>query len=203
MSEISFRAPPMKRSEIRHIAQKFRDLCQMSDTPYADVVRLLEADILRLVGFDWEVVGQEELVDEHGLTLLNERFVQIREDVYEGAIKGSGRDRMTIAHEMGHAILHSDVQLARMAPGAEKPKPFRCTEWQAKCFAGEFLVDIRQINNPITSHQIAQEFGVSHQAALVQLGTFTREGTITCSNGWYYKSNKAQKFGGNQTTGPY
>lgn len=203
MSEVSFRAPPMKRSEIRHIAQQFRNICQISDKPYADVVRLLEADILRLVGFDWEIVGQEELVDEHGLTLLNEKFVLIREDVYEGAINGSGRDRMTIAHEMGHAILHSDVQLARMSPDAAKPKPFQCPEWQAKCFAGEFLVDVRQIKGPVSLYTIAQEFGVSEQAAEVQLRTFVREGVISYANGQYHKTNKAQNFGGNQSSGLY
>jgi len=192
MSEVSFRAPPLKRREIRQIAQKFRDICQISDRPYADVVRLLEADALGLVGFNWEVVSTEELADEHGLTLLNERFVQIREDVYEGALAGSGRDRMTIAHEMGHAILHSDVQLARMAPNAGKPEAFRCPEWQAKCFAGEFLIDLRQLEHPMSIFQVASEFGVSTQAAGVQLRTFIREGELEYTQGSYYRKRRTQ-----------
>ena len=35
-----------------------------------------------------------------------ENCIKIREDVYERAIKGYGRDRFTLAHELGHFLMH-------------------------------------------------------------------------------------------------
>ena len=44
----------------------------------------------------------------------------IREDVYERAIQGVPRDIFTIAHEIGHAILHDDIQEIALARNDEK-----------------------------------------------------------------------------------
>lgn len=64
-------------------------------------------------------------------------LIILREDVYEGAHEGNGRDRMTVAHEIGHLLMHKNIAFAR----AERVeiRAFESSEWQAKCFSGELL----------------------------------------------------------------
>lgn len=45
---------------------------------------------------------------KHGETIPSENRIRIREDVYERACNGYGRDRLTMAHELGHLLLHRD-----------------------------------------------------------------------------------------------
>jgi Zn-dependent peptidase ImmA (M78 family) len=46
-------------------------------------------------------------------------LIILREDVYEGAHAGNGRDRMTVAHEIGHLLMHKNIAFARAEPGVE------------------------------------------------------------------------------------
>ena len=73
---------------------------------------------------------------------------------------------MTIAHEVGHMVLHPGVSLARNYNISDL-KLFENSEWQADVFAGELLAPIRLIGN-MTAIQIIDECKVSRKAAEVQ-----------------------------------
>jgi IrrE N-terminal-like domain len=82
------------------------------------------------------------------------------------------RARSTLAHELGHAVLHQAEVLAgrhnpqiltmRRAP-REQLKPYRDSEWQAYAFAGSLLAPVRVLRSMPTADpfRLAQVFGVS------------------------------------------
>lgn len=166
--QICLKAPPLSRDDLKRITSKIRNTFQIN-SHYFPVDVALEFVHLLADGYRYEVVTIEDMGDNHGLTHYNDRLIQIREDVYDGACNGVGRDRMTIAHEIGHAILHTDSLRSARDFGAIKR--FEDPEWQAMAFAGHLLI-------PDTAIQIHDEAeltricGVSNDAARVAVNTF-------------------------------
>ena len=108
--------------------------------------------------------------NNHGLTNPDTGKVMIREDVYDRACRGKGRDRMTIAHELGHFLMHDGIVLGlARANEREKVPPYQDPEWQATAFAAEFLMDSDIIKN-MSPDEIEKECGVSYEAACYQRG---------------------------------
>lgn len=169
MAVSSFRAEPLSRREIREQAHSFRHMLGLDGEKYVDVLGLLE-NVLPILFHDFhtEVLPVSQMGSCHGLTLIDSNTIQIREDVYNGAYHGRGRDRFTIMHEVGHYLmLHNHaVGFARCDPGEDIPT-YCDPEWQANAFAGEFLMDSNIIRN-MSVEQIAEECGVSYQAARLQ-----------------------------------
>ena len=112
--------------------------------------------------------------NKHGETYPSKNLIRIREDVYLNAINGSGRDRLTIAHEIGHLLLHDDdnIALCRLEPN-EKLKAYEDPEWQANAFGGELLAPSYLIKG-LTNAKVQEKCGVSEDAANVQLRTLCR-----------------------------
>jgi Zn-dependent peptidase ImmA (M78 family) len=74
---------------------------------------------------------------------------------------------LTITHEFAHYLLHDEaIGLARVMEG-EKLKPYHDPEWQAKAFAGEFLIPAHLISN-LSIDEIVIKCGVSYEAARYQ-----------------------------------
>lgn len=109
--------------------------------------------------------------NKHGETYPSRNLIRIREDVYLGAVSGCGRDRLTIAHEIGHLLLHEDdcIALCKLAPN-EKLRPFEDPEWQANAFGGELLASTYLIKG-MSAADVSEKCGVSMDAAKVQLRT--------------------------------
>lgn len=115
MSAIVQAAVPMSRADIRSVATQLRRMTGTENIPWFPIVETLELVLDQVVpGFNYDIRTVNEMGDNHGLTDFHDKLIIIREDVYEGAINGSGRDRGTIAHELGHAILHGPERLARI-----------------------------------------------------------------------------------------
>lgn len=106
---------------------------------------------------------------KHGETYPSKNIMRIREDVYLRVAAGEGRDRLTIAHEVGHLFMHEDdsIALCRLAPD-EQLKPFEDPEWQADAFGGELLASSYLIKG-MTEREVQEKCGVSSSAAHVQL----------------------------------
>lgn len=66
---------------------------------------------------------------KHGETIPSENRIRIREDVYERACNGYGRDRLTMAHELGHLLLHR-VETITLAREDGDISPYKDPEWQ-------------------------------------------------------------------------
>ena len=123
-----------------------------------------------------DVVPKSDMPVEHGVTMPDQQIILIREDVYEGAANGRGRDRFTLAHELGHLILHTGVPLSR---SSLDHKPYEDSEWQANTFASELLMPVEASRRcyPNTS-ELAELCGVSSDAARVRFSVLLGEGLI-------------------------
>lgn len=161
-------AVPLSRMDIRRFAYSIRCSIKLADEPYFPIIPVLEFVIPKLYpGCTIEICSEEELGKFHGLTTPADNTIKIREDVYDGACKGKGRDRFTVAHEVGHFLLHtpSNISFARISDGEI---PTYCNpEWQASTFAGELLIPAHLMRDK-SVEQIAKLCGVTAAAAKVQ-----------------------------------
>lgn len=169
---MKYKVPPISNKEITHLTKQFRKILNCKPDEPIDIFWVLE-HAMRVIfekdGFDFEVKEQTTM-SEHAYTDPNTGKIFIREDIYERAYYGEGRDRFTIAHEIGHYILHANpriVKYPRIYPG-DNVMPYEDSEWQADAFAGEFLCPCQAIKG-MTPEQTANKYGVSIQAAKTQL----------------------------------
>lgn len=112
-----------------------------------------------------------ELVGDDARTVFDRRMVTIfvKASVHERARLGVGRDRMTLAHELGHAVMHPGAPKSRAAGATgttslSKTNAFESAEHQAKVFASAFLIH-DDVALKLTAREIAIEFLVSSAAA--------------------------------------
>lgn len=164
-----FIAEPASRLKLRKIANKIRNALNLQGDLYFDVARLLELICLIIPDTNYEIVPDDTFPPHiHGDTDIIKKEIRIKESVYDGAVNGNGRDRMTIAHEIGHLLLLGmfGIKLQRNFK-KDKLLPYRSPEWQAKCFAAELLIPA-DLTKDMTPKEITQKCGVSKAAANYQ-----------------------------------
>lgn len=163
-------AEPTSRKKLRQNARLIRAIEGSEENMYFDIVHFLEVTLPKIdPTFVFKVLPKSSMGDCHGLTFPDRNEIQIREDVYDRAIVGSGRDRMTMAHELGHLLHHEkqNISYARFDEN-EKVPAYRSPEWQADAFGGELLIPHHLMSGK-TPEQIADECKVSLDAATYQL----------------------------------
>lgn len=161
-------AEPMSRKEIRAISRFVRKLQKANTVLYFDIMDFLEHTLPRLYpGFTLSVGTKEEMGECHGLTFPDKNEIKLREDVYDGALNGNGRDRLTAAHELFHFLVHSKESVAFARIGSGKIPPYKNPEWQANAFGGELLVPY-DLAQDLTIDEIFEGCGVSYTAAEYQ-----------------------------------
>jgi len=144
--------------------------------PILQVVELMLPKVMPECSF--EVKEADEMGDNHGLTHPESNEMWIRSDVYEGALQGNGRDRFTIAHELGHLLLHSQPGMPRKMKPASSMKPYVNSEWQANSFAGALLIPTTFAVASRNPYEISEVCGVSVDAANVQLRVLNQMGLL-------------------------
>lgn len=161
-----FEVSPMSGVAIMKTARAVRKLSPEIIDRYGriDVVRLMEnSDIV------FSIVQDDELRTAYGLTKPDGGIV-LTESTYTGAAEGNGRDRFTLAHEIGHRILHChQMGMARKAGG--DVAVYRNSEWQANEFGGDLLAPYRELlfyENREPSFA-AEVFGVSPELVRVRM----------------------------------
>lgn len=173
MSGYSIKVPPSSRKSIREAAEITRLVLERvhgNGSLQLPIIEMLEFDLPRIdPEFSFEVWSEAKMQGNHGLTITTEKTIILREDVYERALNGHGRDRMTAAHELGHYILHSNIDIT-FARSEIDLKPYENSEWQANCFGGEILVPYskRGLLQGKSVQEIADLCGVSYEAAAYQ-----------------------------------
>lgn len=163
-------AAPLSRQQVRSIARFIRKLDGTENDLYFDIVRFIENKLPKLIPSFSLIVEEKSVLGEcHGLTYPDRDEIHIREDVYERALEGIGRDRLTMAHELFHLLQHEkqNISYARINSKREI-EAFRDPEWQADAFGGELLVPAHLIHN-MTAKKIANKCKVSLEAATYQL----------------------------------
>jgi len=163
-------ATPLSRKSIEKIATNIRILLGLSPSDPFNAEYFLELVLPRLDDkFHLVVLSKEEMLTREGLAKPEQHVIELREDVYEGAIAGNPRDRFTVAHELGHYFMHNSqtVALARGGNGKKIPV-YQNPEWQANAFAADILMPPDGIRG-MCVEEVMEHFGVSRSAAKIQL----------------------------------
>jgi Zn-dependent peptidase ImmA (M78 family) len=179
MSGQDFSVTPRSWKSIRTIANNFRKSVGLDQEPSLPVMELVE-DVLytRLGLFRLEITDHSEMNGAEGFTDPLGSFMMIREDVYVKALNGDGRARFTVAHELGHMILHTGQPLLARVPSNHNFKPYELSEPQANKFAAELLMPPPFFKSTDTISSVADRHGVSMDAAKFQLKGLRKDGLI-------------------------
>ncbi len=165
-----YKANPISRAYIRRYVYLLKKKVGLENELYFPIVTFAENVLPILIpDFQFQVVSMFEMGVKHGETFPSKNVIRIREDIYERAVAGEGRDRLTVAHEVGHLFLHENetIALCRLDP-TEKLKPYEDPEWQADAFAGELLAPSYLVKG-LSEYEIQIKCGVSSAAARCQL----------------------------------
>ena len=169
------KADPVSRENIRRFVRTIKRKVGLEYELYFPILPFVENVLpLFIPDFQFEVVPEAEMGGKHGETYPSKNIMRIREDVYLNAANGEGRDRLTIAHEVGHLFMHEDdsIALCRLAP-AEHLRAYEDPEWQADAFGGELLASSYLIVG-MSEREVQEKCGVSSSAAHIQLSALYR-----------------------------
>ena len=143
---------------------------------YIPIHKILEAmpDVFSENGFFYEIVADDELPSSvQGDVDIANHHMRIKESVYNGACSGNGKDRYSVAHEIGHYLLLSVAGLSLQRNISQrKLKAYEDPEWQAECFAGELLMPYHLIKG-LDVLEIVEQCQVSLPATRTQIKKIT------------------------------
>ena len=178
-----YRVKPRSDTEIRNLAQKAR-----AEFGFANVSRLDPIACLKRDGIEsafgkkrlfFDVRPDAELGEDDAFTSYDffpdgRPFVRIivKDSVYQQARLGLGRARMTLAHEIGHAIMHRGVRMARRTQGNLRYASiatYESAEHHARVFAAALLIHPTIAAALESDEEISVGFGVSIEAARIYL----------------------------------
>ncbi len=167
---------PTSRQAIWTYVRDIRRTLGVEANLYFDIVWFIESIMPKLFPyFVFEVCTKEELGDLHGKTIPRENKICIREDVYIGACAENGRDRLTIAHEIGHFFMHDEHSIEFCQSDSNGKTPcYRDSDWQADVFGSELLAPSYLIDG-MSASKIHKACKVSIPCAKSQLRAINRE----------------------------
>jgi len=159
----------MNRKKLRSLASFFRRMFRLGDEPCLDVLGILERNLIKLDSeFNYEVPEKWEYGPNiHALCDIGRHVIFVREDVYNGAYCGKGRDRLTIMHEVAHYFLFTffGCPVFRSFQNSQHKIPDeKDPEWQATNLAG-FIMCPDDIIKGLTANEVARKCGISSSAA--------------------------------------
>ncbi|MDC5551464.1 ImmA/IrrE family metallo-endopeptidase, partial [Acinetobacter baumannii] len=115
---------PLSTVQINAVANKFRtSVLSFSTDQNIDMVDLIENILPTKLGVNYDILEKEVLGPIEAATNPDKGELIIREDVYEALNDPNdpmhGRARFTLAHELGHLILHERPALHRQTAVVE------------------------------------------------------------------------------------
>lgn len=161
----------LSKKEVHAVAEQAAKLFEY--TPGSElhpIVEKLGGEIRVVAGHElYETQDGSITIDDDGSFIIN-----LANDV------GYSRQRFTIAHELGHLVLHY-VMAAKSEPLQANRYGTGRTEWEANWFASAFLMPEAEIKESYYRHSgnisnIAFDFDVSHAAAEIRLDELSIKG---------------------------
>lgn len=169
-----FKVPPRSAKDIEALTLAWRDALGSPNEWAPNMLRLLEIELPKL-----PKLGQFALISRSDLemgnaeayTQFNPPHIVVRNSVYQLARKGDGRSRMTLAHELGHLVMHPGASKLRtdFLSSTNQLKPFESAEWQANKFASLFLMPLHIVREFQNASQLSESCRVSLQAAQIRM----------------------------------
>lgn len=179
MTDFGFEVPALSWAKIDDLVDSCRAQYGLSGKSYFPIVELLElvmSNKLRM--FDIEIVSRAEMPEEYATTSQDGRVLKIREDTYAKACAGEGRARFTLAHELGHMIMHCcGVEVFALTSGEHVPH-YRHSEKQANYFAASLLMPARFFSSTDNVELVCMRHGVSREAALIRIKYLSSKGYL-------------------------
>jgi hypothetical protein len=168
--------PKRKNKEIRAEAWSAKKFCGTEKRRPVNIIRCLQSDqFLTRRGrkkliyktLDDELMGKRDGTTE---STVDSVVISVKRSVHQKALWGDGRARMTLAHELGHGVMHYGATMFRNSDatgGTElsRASPSESAEHQAKVFASAFLIDDEVAASLSSPEEISTEFLVSLEAA--------------------------------------
>jgi Zn-dependent peptidase ImmA (M78 family) len=174
------RVAPRSAKDIEALTLAWRDALGVPNDWAPDLLRLLEIALPRLPNlgqFALITRSDAEMGEAEAYTQFNPPHIVVRNSVYQLARQCDGRSRMTLAHELGHLVMHPGVSKLRTdfpEPSANKARPFELAEWQANKFASLFLMPLHVIREFASASQLSECCQVSLQAAQIRFSQVRR-----------------------------
>jgi hypothetical protein len=185
-------------ASIERVATAFREGLGLDSGDRFEALKFFDEDIaditLEANGSSIAMIEGVEDCPQEGLTRwdpVGERLeVVLAEHTYEMLQEDHVRARSTVAHEAGHAVLHTEqiIRLAGMNLKSQVAfhrernphKAFRDTEWQANAFQSSLLMPAAGVQALAEKHKglsaadVANAYRVSQESATYRLLTYRR-----------------------------
>ncbi|MGN0729651.1 hypothetical protein [Treponema sp.] len=165
---------PKSRKDIERAAMKARKFLKIAENVlYIDILSILEFQLQSF--FDDDVtflVPDEWYREEEAYYDTQKNIIFIRSDVYDKAVKGDGRARFTIMHEIAHYILFKEwglpykIPLKNIVVMTDATLKSMDPEWQANTFTGAFMCSKEYVKK-LKIEEIEISCGLSRKAAEV------------------------------------
>lgn len=157
---------PTSRKKIKDFASYIRNCFGLFDIGFFPLLDFIEIVLPQIdPEFNFCVEEDWEMGNDQANYNIQNKTMKVRQSVYEGACCGNGRDRFTLAHEIGHYFMHNNIMLSRVESGIRIPA-YRDPEWQANTFAAALLMPDHLIIG-LTPQEIAVKCGTSNSAATI------------------------------------
>jgi IrrE N-terminal-like domain len=163
-----YRVNPRSDAEVRDLARKARAAFGFANVSRLDPIACLRHDWIdtafgkKRLFFDARPdaeLGEDDACTSYGC-------------VHQQARLGLGRARMTLAHELGHAMMHQGVRMARRSQGNLRYASivtYESAEHHARVFAAALLIHPIIAEELDSDEEISVEFGISIEAASIYL----------------------------------
>jgi len=112
----------------------------------------------------FRVANDDELGGAEGMTDGEHPVITLSASTYMGLGRSDSRARMTVAHELGHLLLHSGQHVFHFEEPVNDNR--FDPEWQADQFAAALLMPRYAFAKMRSVHEAMRTFGVSKAAAI-------------------------------------
>jgi hypothetical protein len=120
----------------------------------------------------YNILDDDQMGHDDGKTEFVEKkvVISVKRSIHQKALWGDGRARMTLAHELGHGVMHNGMPMYRHTDATGTTQLSQTTaaesaEHQAKVFASAFLIEDTVAAKLSSPEEISTEFIVSLEAA--------------------------------------
>ena len=165
------KVPGLSESDIESTALRFRNLIGVAGPIKS--VKIIEFVLPKIFKeFNFEVMDDQKLGTDFARTWPDQLLMHISSSVYEGAWQNDGACNHILAHEIGHLLLHKNVDPS-FALAKDKPK-YDCmfnSEWQADTCADFLLMPTLDLKATCVSvEEVQKRYCVSKAAAERRFG---------------------------------